>query len=182
MSRPWRRTLPPLEGRSPERRLIRVLLPAPFGPITACSSPTLQETDTSRTAASPPKKRVSSYVSRIASGTGGFLVARSEARETAQSERHHRESADDRANQRTHAAQDHHHQHRSGQMPAEHVGIDHAELRRRQVTRHAGEHAGQHETGELVAESGEAERTHPALVDVNARYHLSERGAQHRSQ
>jgi len=46
---------PPLGARSPERRLISVLLPAPFGPITACTSPMWHLSETASTAASPSK-------------------------------------------------------------------------------------------------------------------------------
>src|SRR5215207_11502811 len=41
---------------SPDRRLIRVDLPAPFGPMTAWISPTRTSSETSETASTPPKR------------------------------------------------------------------------------------------------------------------------------
>src|SRR5260370_16351998 len=41
--------------RSPESRLIRVLFPAPLGPIKACKTPRWTSSETLSTAASPPK-------------------------------------------------------------------------------------------------------------------------------
>src|SRR6218665_1981420 len=51
-------TWPEVGGISPESRLVRVDLPAPLGPITACMQPRHSCTDTPLTAASPPKRRV----------------------------------------------------------------------------------------------------------------------------
>ena len=52
---PRNKTLPALGDKSPDSTLIKVVLPAPLGPMTACSAPTLTSRDTSSTAASPPK-------------------------------------------------------------------------------------------------------------------------------
>ncbi len=52
--RPSSVIVPEVGGSSPESRLTSVDLPAPLGPITACSSPRLSAIETSRTAASPP--------------------------------------------------------------------------------------------------------------------------------
>src|SRR5262249_49573891 len=41
--------------KSPDSTLIKVVLPAPLGPMTACNSPTPTSRETSSTAASPPK-------------------------------------------------------------------------------------------------------------------------------
>src|SRR5512132_2425299 len=57
-------------ARSPESRLMSVVLPAPFGPTTACSFPRPSSTATPFTAARPPKRRVSPVVRRIASLIG----------------------------------------------------------------------------------------------------------------
>src|SRR5258708_35326226 len=47
----------PLVGlKSPERRFTSVDFPAPFGPMTAWISPTTSSSDTSLTAARPPKR------------------------------------------------------------------------------------------------------------------------------
>src|ERR1035437_11088322 len=46
---------PEVEARSPESRLASVVLPAPLGPITAWIWPMKNSSETSFTAASPPK-------------------------------------------------------------------------------------------------------------------------------
>src|SRR5258708_34566364 len=53
-------------------------------------------------------------------------------------------------------------------MPAEHVGIDHAELCRREIARQAGQHSSQDKAGKLVAEGRVPERAHALLVDADA--------------
>src|SRR5512137_73818 len=54
--------LPLDAARSPDRRLSSVVLPAPFGPSTACSLPRSSASATPLTAASPPKRRVNPSV------------------------------------------------------------------------------------------------------------------------
>src|SRR3954469_1629353 len=58
-SRPSNSMRPLLVGSSPLSRLISVDLPAPFVPMTACTSPTCRSSATPLTAARPPKRRVS---------------------------------------------------------------------------------------------------------------------------
>ena len=58
-SRPISSMRPAVGLISPESMLTSVVLPAPLGPMTACSSPWRSEMETSRTATSPPKTRVS---------------------------------------------------------------------------------------------------------------------------
>src|SRR6516225_6274873 len=60
--------LPEVGTRSPERTLTSVLLPAPFGPITACSSPTAKWSETLSTAVSPRKRLVS--CTALSTGSG----------------------------------------------------------------------------------------------------------------
>src|ERR1044071_6199468 len=57
---PAKLTVPWLGARMPVIRLNRVDLPAPFGPMTARTSPFATRIDTWSTAVSPPKRRVSS--------------------------------------------------------------------------------------------------------------------------
>src|SRR5947209_4432256 len=61
---------PELAFNSPESRLRKVDLPAPFGPMMAWTAPVSMRKETSATAASAPKRRVSASVSRNASATG----------------------------------------------------------------------------------------------------------------
>src|SRR5579859_3126490 len=65
ISRPSNNTWPALAASSPDSRLTSVLLPAPFGPMTACTCPILQASDTSLSAASPPKWRDNARACRI---------------------------------------------------------------------------------------------------------------------
>src|SRR5690349_19349511 len=57
---PAKLTVPWLGASMPVIRLNRVDLPAPFGPMTARTSPCATRIDTWSTAVSPPKRRVSS--------------------------------------------------------------------------------------------------------------------------
>src|SRR5947199_2387419 len=57
---PAKLTVPWLGARMPVIRLNRVDLPAPFGPMTARTSPSETRIDTWSTATRPPKRRVSS--------------------------------------------------------------------------------------------------------------------------
>src|SRR6476646_7004866 len=65
-----RKKIRPVVGNnSPERRLTKVVLPAPLGPMTACNSPVETESDKLATASRPPKRLVTLSTRRIASGT-----------------------------------------------------------------------------------------------------------------
>src|SRR5262245_7703431 len=55
MSWPAKTIRPPSGARRPEIWLISVVLPAPFGPITACSSPGMTSKLTSLVTMRPPK-------------------------------------------------------------------------------------------------------------------------------
>src|ERR1700738_4029013 len=57
---PAKRTLPWFGFNTPVIRLNRVDFPAPFGPMTARTSPSSTRIDTWSTATKPPKRRVSS--------------------------------------------------------------------------------------------------------------------------
>ena len=56
ISSPWKRMVPALTGRLPAMRLNRVVLPAPFGPITALILPAGTPKLTSLTACRPPNR------------------------------------------------------------------------------------------------------------------------------
>ncbi len=75
-SAPCRCRRPPVGGSSPASRLVRVDLPAPFGPITACNSPTFSAMSTASTATRAPKRRVSPSATRTdgVSARAGFGV------------------------------------------------------------------------------------------------------------
>src|SRR5437763_11786083 len=76
---PAKLTVPWLGARMPVIRLNRVDLPAPFGPMTARTSPSATRIDTWSTAVSPPKRRVSSSSSSNATINFQFSPAATEA-------------------------------------------------------------------------------------------------------
>ena len=58
IKRPSKRTSPSDGGVTPEIMLNKVVLPAPFGPISPTNSPRRTSAETWSTAVSPPKRRV----------------------------------------------------------------------------------------------------------------------------
>src|SRR5882757_6539190 len=59
MSAPARRMVPVCGSNCPVNWLISVVLPAPFGPMIACSSPLETSSETLSVATMPPKRRTS---------------------------------------------------------------------------------------------------------------------------
>src|SRR5215510_5954576 len=56
MSMPWKPIVPASLPSIPEIKPIRVVLPAPFGPMRACTSPAVSSSVTPSTATTPPKR------------------------------------------------------------------------------------------------------------------------------
>src|SRR5688572_3497987 len=56
MSRSRKKISPESTGRLPEIWWISVVLPAPFGPMSACTSPAVTSSVTASTATTPPKR------------------------------------------------------------------------------------------------------------------------------
>src|SRR5215470_10024352 len=145
ISRSSKRMAPALGARSPDSMLMSVVLPAPLGPITACTSPRRSSSETSLTAARPPNCLESSVTRRIGSVIGDLgraaALAQREPADAARQQQHRendqhphgqqpmlveavedrlvgqkilqqreREGAEDRAEERADAAEDHHHQ------------------------------------------------------------------------
>ena len=75
MSRPSKRTLPALGRSRPQIMPTSVVLPAPFGPITARTSPGSTAMETSSTALRPPNRRPSPSVSSSGAVTEAILGA-----------------------------------------------------------------------------------------------------------
>src|ERR1700733_5270098 len=69
MSRSLKRIVPRVGGRNAVSRLKQVVLPAPFGPMSAWIVPARTLSDTSSTATKPPNSRVKCLVSRMVSFT-----------------------------------------------------------------------------------------------------------------
>src|SRR3954453_4498058 len=130
----------------PEIWLIKVVLPAPFGPITACSSPGITSRVTSSVTRKPPKFFERFAMRKTGSATDDSPQPLGDADQAAA--REHREQheqrpenhlpvlvqarepflgeqergrADDRAGERAHAAEDHHDEQVAGALPR-HVG------------------------------------------------------------
>src|SRR6185369_17868290 len=88
MSRPSKRTAPESGAISPVSCPISVLLPAPFGPMMACSSPGGMASEMLSEATTPPKRLVSSSIARSASATARALQ---ETIDAAAREQHHKQ-------------------------------------------------------------------------------------------
>src|SRR5579863_2125495 len=69
MSPPSKRTAPPCGAISPARRPMSVVLPAPFGPITACSSPGGTASVIESAATTPPKRLLRPSICNSGSAT-----------------------------------------------------------------------------------------------------------------
>src|SRR4029450_3965553 len=67
------RIVPASGFSSPDNCAISVVLPAPLGPITACSSPTVTSSDSASFAVKPPNRLVRSAISSRASAMIGAL-------------------------------------------------------------------------------------------------------------
>src|SRR5262245_10794814 len=73
MSRPSKRTAPESGAISPVSCPINVLLPAPFGPMMACSSPGGMASEMPSEARTPPKRLVRLSIASSASATARTL-------------------------------------------------------------------------------------------------------------
>src|ERR1700733_8478160 len=146
MSRPSKRMRPLCGARKPEIWLISVVLPAPLGPITACSSPGATSSVTPSVTASAPKFLRRSSMRKTASATARPPQPLGDTDEAAAREHRndHQQRPDDdlpvlgeigepllqqqkgerpdhRAVEPAHAAEDHHDQEIAGALPR-HVG------------------------------------------------------------
>src|SRR6478735_1043169 len=101
-SRACKCTRPDDGGSSPASTLTSVDLPAPFVPMTACTSPRTSVSDTRSTAVSPPKRReMFDAVSRMSSSMGDDRAKAAQLRGQARyAVRHQRDACDDREAER----------------------------------------------------------------------------------
>src|SRR4029077_9709698 len=98
ISRSSKRMAPALGARSPESMLMSVVLPAPLGPITACTSPRRSSSETSLTAARPPNCLESPLTRRIGSVIGDLRRAAAQPKREptdAARQQQHREDDED---------------------------------------------------------------------------------------
>src|SRR5437763_9994171 len=190
-------------GSTPEIWPISVVLPAPFGPISACTSPRTMSSVTSSVATTPPKRletpRSSSMAfpeeSRDALGRehhdgeqhdadrepGMVLVIRGEGRDPADAvvgdemlEREQQRRADEPAPERADAAEDHHDHQGAGLDPVQEARAHVVRLVGDERAGEAGNGAGDDEAQELVSVDREADRLGPRFVLANGVDHAAE--------
>src|SRR5665647_1257607 len=146
MSRPAILMVPECGVSCPISWLISVVLPAPFGPMIACNSPWATSSETWSVAMMPPNRRTSFSTRSKGSAT---IEPPQQAVDAAAPEQHDRQQErsqdqrpifrhlrqeflqhqiddrpDHRAEQRAHAAEDHHHHQIAGAGPVHHGRAD----------------------------------------------------------
>src|SRR5436309_2433228 len=180
-SSPRKRTRPEVVLSSPERRLRKVDLPAPFGPMMAWTAPASMRKEIPATAASAPKRRVSASVSSNASTTGSPQQAREPAGK--REDGGDGDGADERVPVRgplLSEVLEHGEEDQPGLPPAEDGRIDESVQGRVEDAGEAGEGSGGDEGGDLVAARTIAERAHASFVDADSGQHAPE-GSPHRA-
>src|SRR2546421_5739932 len=175
-------------GSTPEIWPMSVVLPAPFGPISACTSPRVTSRVTSSVATTPPKRLLTPRSSSMAAPpeepgntlgrqhddgeqhdahreAGMVLVVGRELREPGDAvvgdqvlEAEQHRGADDAAPERADAAQNHHDHQRAGLDPVKQARADIARLVGDQRAGKAADAAGDDEAEELVAIDRKADR------------------------
>src|SRR6266403_6320242 len=138
--------VPEFGGSCPVSWLISVVLPAPFGPMIACSSPCPTSSETWSVAITPPNRRTSFSTRSKGSATAQppeqpHDAAAPEQHDQEQQRAHDQrpvfrdlrqkllqqqknDRPDHRAEQRAHAAEHHHHHEIAGAGPVHHRGAD----------------------------------------------------------
>src|SRR5258708_5532590 len=146
MSRPLNKIRPPSGLISPASWPIRVDLPAPFGPMMACNSPAGTSREMLSEASTPPNRLVRSRICKSGSATvqsrqsacdAAAGIDHDEQQQRADDDlpilRHprkpllkhqERDRADERTEQRSHAAKHDHHDEIAGAGPMHHGGAD----------------------------------------------------------
>src|SRR3954468_8253154 len=185
------RKISPLVGfNSPDSRLTSVVLPAPFGPITAWISPMASSSDTSFTATRPPKRLVNPAVrSAISDMTMRRQNAIDERLHAARKRQydcdddqslgelpvlgdtfepllqaHHDDGADQRRRDTALTAEHHHHQRNRRLVPAKHLRRDVSKLRGGEVAGKPRERTGDHEGAQAQAIDRKTERAGAPLI------------------
>src|SRR5689334_18052485 len=96
MSRPASEMLPASGARWPVSWLISVVLPAPLGPMIACSSPCSTSSETLSVARMPPKRRTRFWTRSSGSATGKPPEQTHDAAATEQHDQEQQRAHDDR--------------------------------------------------------------------------------------
>src|SRR5579883_140289 len=200
MSWPSKKTLPASGAISPASWPISVVLPAPLGPMMACSSPGASESMMSSEAVMPPNCLRSPSIRNRGSGCRSATAdPREQAIDAAAREQHdqqeegadddlpvlgdarkalleqqQRQGAEHRADHRAHAAEHGHDDEIARARPVHDGGADEIGMIGEQHAGEAAQHTGDDEAGELVAKSGEADRAHAPFVRAGALDHQAE--------
>src|SRR5437588_1745747 len=165
MSSPAKRMRPASGRRSPASWLMKVVLPAPFGPMSACVSPSATWKSMPSLARSAPKLLKRPFTSSIGleEDTGQAAAEEDHRKDQQRAEDHlpvlgpalqrfldeqQRERPEDRAGGAGHAAQDHHEHHLARLVPGHQSGSDVAGMVGVQGACHAAHRAGDGEGGQ----------------------------------
>src|SRR3984885_8757256 len=177
---PAKRMVPAVGRNWPINWLISVVLPAPFGPMIACSSPRAISSERLSVATMPPNRRTRFSMRSNGSATGKppdqphdhrpiFSDLRQEF-----FEHEIDDGADDRAEQRSHAAEDDHHHEIAGAGPVHHGRADEIRVVRQQRAGEAAHRAGNHEANQLISRRRKSDRLHALFVRSQALHHEPE--------
>src|SRR5574343_1175876 len=184
-SRPAKWTLPESGCSAPETWWMKVVLPAPLGPISACTSPALTLKLTAFSASTAAKRRESWRTSSSGSAMalpeqgGNALGGKEDDGQQEQAEddvpvfsdadqAFFQQQQDDRAHDTAvevaDAADDDHHQQGAGLRPLQQVGAGQPGEVGEQRASQPGEGAAEHEGEQAVAEDRIAKRRHARFV------------------
>src|SRR5437868_856050 len=193
---PPSRIVPEFGSNCPVSWLISVVLPAPFGPMIACSSPCATSSVTWSVATMPPKR-----LTRFSTRSSGSATGKppDKADDAAPPEQHDQEQQrahdkrpvfrhlrqklfqqqkhdrpDHRAEHRAHAAEDDHDHEIAGTGPVHRRRADEVGIVREQRAGQTAHHAGNDEAGKPVAVRRKPDRLHALLVGAQALNHHAE--------
>src|SRR5262245_32095612 len=183
---------------SPASWAMSVVLPAPFGPITACSSPFGTASEIASDAITPPKRLLRPSICNSASAT---VDSGDQTIDAAAREQHHqqeqrtkddlpvfgnarerffqhqqRQRADHRPEHRAHAAEHRHDDEVARAGPVHERRADEVGMVGEQRSGKPAQHAREDETEQLVAVGGKPDRPHAPLVGSRALNHHAEAG------
>src|SRR4029077_11809795 len=190
MSSPAKRMLPPLGRNCPINWLISVVLPAPFGPMIACSSPAANSSERLSVAIMPPNLRTRfSTLSRGFGNGSGTRKPPDQAHDAATPEQHNQQQErahdhrpvfrelrqeffqheiEDRTDhgpkQRAHAAEDDHHHQVARARPVHHGRADEIGVVGEQRAGEPAHRARDDKANQLVAVGGKADGLHALFV------------------
>src|SRR5690349_165805 len=196
MSRSANSIRPDCGAISPAIWLTSVVLPAPFGPMTACSSPSSTASAMSSQATTPPKRRVSPSMRSSVSVTRGApqqpVDATAGEQDDDQEQRteqdlpvfgdtgenlfqhQERHRADERPEHRPHAAEHHHDDEVARAGPVHHGRADEIRVVGKQRAGQSAHRPGNDEAREAITVSGKADRSHAPFVGTAPLDHHAE--------